>query len=50
MNSLNYEKIRCFSYEHPFDDEFNEENGGEQNTILSFNQKEIVNRLESKKK
>ena len=49
MNSLNPEKLefRCFSYEPLLDDEHNEERSA--NTILSFDQKEIVDGQEFKK-
>lgn len=49
MNSLNPEKIefRCFSYEPLLDDESNEDRNT--NTILSFDQKEIVDGQEFKK-
>lgn len=53
MESLNPEKLefRCFSYEPPFDMNGIDSNGEEQsiNTILSFDQTELINGLEFKK-
>ena len=49
MDSLNPEKLefRCFSYEPLLDDEYDEERST--NTILSFDQKEIIDGQEFKK-